>query len=83
MLITTQWKIKLTPSRLVEKNRFYSANQIGASTNFYDLIETAKANGLNGYGYLKWVFTKLTLAQVVDGIEVLLSWNIDKSKFVN
>ncbi len=43
-----------------------------ASANLYSLIETAKANGLEPYAYLKTVFTELPNAGTVDDIEALL-----------
>ena len=45
---------------------------VNASANLYSLIETAKANGLEPYAYLREVFTKLPLAATVDDIEALL-----------
>jgi transposase len=41
------------------KNRLFSASVKGvkASANLYSLIETAKANGLEPYAYLRRVFT--------------------------
>jgi transposase len=44
------------------------------------LIETAKANGLEPYAYLRYVFTELPKADTVDAIEVLLPGNIDKDQ---
>ena len=43
-----------------------------ASANLYSLIETAKANGTEPYGYLKSVFTALPNAATVEDIEALL-----------
>ncbi len=45
----------------------------------YSLIETAKANGLEPYAYLKQVLTALPYADTVDKVEALLPWNIKKS----
>ncbi|PYE73350.1 transposase IS66-like protein [Xylophilus ampelinus] len=42
----------------------------------YSLIETAKANGIEPYGYLVALFKKLPLAQTADDYEALLPWNI-------
>jgi transposase len=47
-----------------------------ASANLYSLIETAKANDLNPYAYLKQVFTDLPNSETVEDIEALLPWNI-------
>ncbi|MBT6276547.1 MAG: transposase domain-containing protein, partial [Chromatiales bacterium] len=38
---------------------------------------TARANGLDPYGYLRKVFTELPKAQSVEDIEALLPINID------
>ena len=50
-----------------------------ASATHYSLIETAKANGLEPYAYLKQVLTALPYAESVEDIEALLPWNIKKS----
>ncbi|BCG62674.1 MAG: transposase, IS66 family [Methyloprofundus sp.] len=49
-----------------------------ASAVHYSLIETAKANGLEPYEYLKQVLTALPHADTVDKVEALLPWNIKK-----
>jgi len=51
-----------------------------ASATHYSLIETAKANGLEPYEYLKRVLTALPYAESVEEIEALLPWNIKKSE---
>jgi transposase len=43
-----------------------------ASANFYSQIETAKADGIEPYGYLRTVFTELPPSTSVDEIEALL-----------
>ena len=43
-----------------------------ASANLYSLIETAKANGIEPYAYLKMVFTTLPKANSLEDIEALL-----------
>jgi len=40
------------------------------------VIETAKANGLEPYAYLKQVYTLLPQAQSLQEVEALLPWNI-------
>lgn len=50
-----------------------------ASARLYSLIETAKANGLEPYAYLKRVFEELPAAVVADdddAITRLLPWNV-------
>lgn len=76
---------KIRPFAVGRKNWLFSTSQAGAkaSANLYSLIETAKANGLNEYDYLKWVFAKLPAANTIQQIEALLPWNIDKVDLVN
>ena len=50
-----------------------------ASANRYNLVETAKANGLKPWTYLKQVFTELLQAPTVEPIEVLLSWQLGET----
>lgn len=47
-----------------------------ASANLYSLVETAKANGLEPWAYLKRVFGDLPRAQSLEQIEALLPWNV-------
>ena len=49
-----------------------------ASARLYSLVESAKANGLNVYDYLKRVFTALPQATTLADVEALLPWNADK-----
>jgi transposase len=46
-----------------------------ASARLYSLIETAKANGIEPYAWLRHVFTELPKATTLDDIEALLPWN--------
>ena len=68
----------IRPFAVGRKNWLFSATPAGASAsaNLYSLIETARANELNQYAYLKAVFTELPAAS--DDIEHLLPWNIDE-----
>jgi hypothetical protein len=56
-----------------------SVRGVKASANLYSLIETAKANGLEPFAYLRHLFTQLPLATTVDDYENLLPWNVDKA----
>jgi transposase len=47
-----------------------------ASANLYSLVETCKANGIDPYRYLAWLFKKLPLATTVDDYDALLPWNM-------
>jgi hypothetical protein len=47
-----------------------------ASAHMYSLVQTARANDLEPYAYLRRLFTELPAAQTVEQIEALLPWNI-------
>ena len=72
----------IRPFVIGRKNWLFSDSVRGvkASANLYSLIETAKANGLEPYAYLRRVFTELPRADTVEAIEVLLPGNIDKNR---
>src|SRR5690554_635791 len=48
-----------------------------ASARLYSIIETAKANGLEPYQYLKHLFTELPKAKDEVEVQKLLPWQID------
>ncbi|MDT8364703.1 MAG: IS66 family transposase, partial [Nitrosomonas sp.] len=64
----------IRPFVLGRKNWLFSNSVKGvkASANLYSLIETAKANGVEPYAYLRRVFTELPKADTVEAIEALL-----------
>ncbi|MCF6323158.1 MAG: IS66 family transposase, partial [Gammaproteobacteria bacterium] len=68
----------IRPFVIGRKNWLFSASVRGAksSANLYGLIETAKANGLEPYAYLRHVFKALPQAASVEDIEALLPWNM-------
>jgi hypothetical protein len=72
----------IRPFVLGRKNWLFSDSVRGvkASANLYSLIETAKANQLEPYAYLRYLFTELPKAQTVEQIEDLLPGNIDKGQ---
>ncbi|CAM2157891.1 transposase [Paraburkholderia tropica] len=47
-----------------------------ASANLYTLVETAKANGIDPYRYLTWLFQHLPLAKTADDYDALLPWRM-------
>ena len=57
-----------------------SVKGVKASANLYSLIETAKANGLEPYAYLRCLFTELPNAETVETIEALLPGNLSKDQ---
>jgi hypothetical protein len=72
----------IRPFVLGRKNWLFSASVKGvnASANLYSLIETAKANGLEPYAYLRYLFTELPKAETVEAIEALLPGNLSKDQ---
>ncbi|MFQ5700116.1 MAG: IS66 family transposase [Myxococcota bacterium] len=51
-----------------------------ASANLYSLIETAKANGLEPFAYLRTVLTELPRATTLDQVEALLPRLLDPGR---
>jgi transposase len=51
-----------------------------ASATIYSLIETAKANGLEPYAYLRHVLQHIATADTVEKMEALLPWNVNLSE---
>ena len=51
-----------------------------ASAACYSLVETAKANGLEPYAYLKYVLDHIGSADTLDQLEALLPWNVPKAQ---
>jgi transposase len=68
----------IRPFVIGRKNWLHSSSVKGAhaSASIYSVIETAKTNGLEPYGYLKFIIEQIPLAERVDQIEALLPWNI-------
>jgi transposase len=71
----------IRPFVIGRKGWLFSTSVDGAkaSANLYSLVETAKANGLNPYAYLKQVFTDLPNTETVEEIEALLPWHVSGS----
>lgn len=72
----------IRPFTVGRKNWLFANSQSGAkaSANLYSLVETAKANGLNPYDYLKRLFEALPNAQRIEDYDALLPWNISKGE---
>jgi transposase len=47
-----------------------------ASANLYSLLQTCKANGIDGYAYLRKLLIALPNAKTVDDYEALLPWSL-------
>lgn len=72
----------IRPFVVGRKNWLFSdtVNGAKASATWYSIMETAKANGLEPYHYLKQIFEQLPLAKTIDDIDALLPWNITVSR---
>ena len=68
----------IRPFAVGRKNWLFSDTQDGAraSANLYSLVETARANHVNPYAYLKWIFKALPQAATPEQIDALLPWNV-------
>lgn len=68
----------IRPFTIGRKNWLFAKSQAGAqaSANIYSLVETAKANGLNPYFYLRHVFECLPNLGC-ESAESLLPWNVE------
>ena len=68
----------IRPFAIGRKNWLFSDSQRGAkaSAMLYSIIETAKANDLEPYAYLRTVLTRLPRCESVEEIEQLLPENI-------
>jgi transposase len=66
------------------KNWLFSGTPEGAQASalLYSLIETAKANKLEPYAYLRYIFEKLPVAVTLEDYEALLPWNITPKQLV-
>lgn len=70
----------IRPFVVGRKNWLFSYTPEGAAASacIYSLIETAKANGLEPYWYLKYLFENLPEAMTADDFKVLMPQNVDK-----
>ena len=70
----------IRPFVIGRKNWLFSGAPRGADASaiFFSLIETAKANGLEPYAYLRYLFAKLPFAKTVEDYQALLPKSLDK-----
>jgi len=68
----------IRPFVIGRKNWLFSDTPAGAhaSARLYSIVETAKANGLEPYAYLRHIFAGLPQAVTLADIEALLPWNV-------
>lgn len=72
----------IRPFALGRKNWLFSQSVAGAKSSaaLYSLVETARANGLNTYAYLKHVFTELPSVSSPEEMEKLMPWRTSPEK---
>jgi len=75
----------IRPFVMGRKNWLFSGTPKGAhaSALLYSLIETAKANKLEPYAYLRYIFEKLPVAETLEDYEALLPWNIIREQMTS
>jgi len=68
----------IRPFVVGRKNWLFSGTPKGADASalFYSLIETAKANKLEPYAYLRHIFKNLPTSTTVEDYDALLPWNL-------
>ena len=68
----------IRPFVIGRKNWLFSSTPKGAvaSAAYYSLVETAKANNVNVFDYLKYLFEKLPQLKSTDDIDDFLPWNV-------
>jgi transposase len=70
----------IRPFVVGRKNWLFAGHPNGAEAGatFYSLVETAKANGLEPYNYLRYIFENLPLAQTDQDYKNLLPQYVDR-----
>jgi len=74
----------IRPFVVGRKNWLFSDTPQGATASavIYSVIESAKANNLEPYGYLRHVLKELPAAASVEAIEQLLPWHVDRDALI-
>ncbi len=72
----------IRPFCVGRKNWLFSGTSEGAqaSATIYSLIESAKANNLEPYKYLRFIFEKLPFAETIDDYKALLPSKVQQSQ---
>jgi len=72
----------LRPECLGKKNWLFAFTPSGAEASafHYSIIETAKANGLDPYWYMRYLFQQLIHAKSEDNLKALMPQYVDKSR---
>ena len=74
----------IRPFVIGRKNWLFSGSPVGAhaSSTLYSLIETAKANEIEPYRYLRYIFMKLPTAQTPEDFVRLTPYGMDLDEFM-
>ena len=74
----------IRPFVVGRKSWLFSDTVAGAESSaiIYSLVETAKANGIEPYSWLRRVLRELPAAQTVEAVEALLPWNCHPQQFI-
>jgi hypothetical protein len=80
MSFTSLIENAIRPFVVGRKNWLFSNTPRGAHSSalLYSLVETAKANNLEPYSYLRYLFTRLPGTSSEEEIRELLPYSIDK-----
>ena len=72
------------PECLGKKNWLFAYTPSGANASvfFYSLCETAKANGLEPYWYLRYLFENIIAVKTEENFHMLLPQYVDRSKIM-
>lgn len=72
----------IRPFIIGRKNWLFSGTPEGATASalLYSLIETAKANGLEPYSFLRYIFKALPLATSPEDYLALLPWSLTQAQ---
>ena len=74
----------IRPFVIGRKNWLFNSTPEGAAASaaLYSLIETAKANGLEPYAYLRYLFYNIQEAMTTEDFKALMPQYLDKSKLI-
>jgi len=73
----------IRPFAVGRKNWLFAGSPAGAraSANLYSLVETAKANGLEPYRYLRFLFERLPYAKTLEDYRKLTPLHLNRDEF--
>jgi transposase len=68
---------QIRPFAVGRRSWLFVDSQLGAkaSANLYSIVMTCRANGIEPYAYLCYLFEELPKAKTTEELEALLPWN--------